>query len=410
MARAQGMTSVRRWLAIIGIGEDGLNGISHAARALIAQAALVVGGRRHLSLAHQAIVGETMCWPSPPQAAFPSILARRNSAVCVLATGDPFFYGIGSMLAQHVPLDEMICLPGLSSFSLAANRLGWALQDCATVSLHGRELEKVIPFLQPESCVLALSWNQETPRKLAKLLVDRGIGDTEIAVCEALGGKSERIRHTRADTFAFDNIHPLNLVAIRTTTSARVRSLPLTAGCPDSWFEHDGQLTKRDIRAITLATLAPHKGELLWDLGAGSGSISIEWMLAAPTNQAIAVERDQVRAERIIRNAFSFGVPNLKVIVGDTFMSLKELPPPNAIFIGGGATSKVIDGAWAALTRCGRLVVNSVSIETQAELYRCFKLLGGELKTIQVSHADPVGGLHAMRPSFPVTMWSAVKA
>jgi precorrin-6Y C5,15-methyltransferase (decarboxylating) len=399
-----------RWLSIIGIGEDGLAGLSDAARTLIAQAALVVGGRRHLDLVADAVKGETMTWPSPPQAGFPAILERRGRPVAVMATGDPFFYGIGSLLAREVPAEEMTCLPVVSAFSLAANRLGWALQDCALVTLHGRALERVLPALQPRRRVLALSWDGTTPAKLAELLVRHGFGDTRMTVCEAMGGPQERLRGVAAKEFDLTDIVPLNLVALDIPDSRGARAIPLTPGLPDDWFEHDGQLTKRDIRAVTLTALAPRRGDLLWDIGAGSGSIGIEWMLADPANRAIAIERDATRAGRIARNAASLGVPDLKIAQGAAPAALAGLLTPDAIFIGGGSTGDgVIDAAWTALPSGGRLVVNGVTIETQAELTRRFKMLGGELKTIQMSYADPVGGFHGMRPALPVTQWSVVK-
>lgn len=401
---------MRRWLSIVGIGEDGLDGLSPAARTLIAQAALVVGGKRHLALVADAVKGETLAWPRPPQAAFPAIFAHRDASVCIVATGDPFFYGIGSILAQEVPPEEILCLPGVSSFSLAASRLGWAVQDCALVTLHGRTLERIVPQFQPHARILALSWDQTTPRRLADLLVRHGFGDARITVCEALGGPRERLTRATAEAFAINGIDPLNLVAIELTASARGRAIPLAPGLPDVWFEHDGQLTKQDIRAVTLATLAPRQGELLWDIGAGSGSVGIEWMLTSPANRAVAIERDAVRAGRIARNAAALGVPDLTVVEGAAPDALRDLPRPDAVFIGGGATaSGTIDTAWAALPEGGRMVVNSVTIETQAELIRRFKTLGGSLKSIQIAHADPVGGFHGMRPAMAVTQWAATK-
>lgn len=404
------MSAVRRWLSIIGIGEDGLDGLSPAARALIAQATLVVGGRRHLSLVAGVTHGETLAWPSPPQAAFPAILARRDTSVCVVATGDPFFYGIGSLLAREVPAEQMICLPGASCFSLAASRLGWAVQDCALVTLHGRALELIVPHLQPRARILALSWDQTTPHRLASLLVRFGFGDTRITVCEAMGSPRERLRQATSDDFALDGIDPLNLVALELTDAARARVIPMAPGLPDLWFEHDGQLTKQDMRAITLAALAPRQGELLWDVGAGSGSVGIEWMLAHAANRAVAIERDAVRAGRIARNAAALGVPDLAIVEGSAPTALRGLPAPDAVFVGGGATGAgVIDTAWAALPGGGRLVVNGITIETQAALISRFRTMGGALKTIQIAQADPVGGFNAMRPAMAVTQWSVTK-
>jgi precorrin-6Y C5,15-methyltransferase (decarboxylating) len=404
------MSEVGRWLSIIGIGENGLAGLSPAARTLIAQASLVVGGRRHLSLIGEATRGKTLAWPSPPQGAFPAIRAHRGATVCVVATGDPFFYGIGSLLAREIPPEEMLCLPAASCFGLAASRLGWAVQDCALVTLHGRALERIIPYLQPRARILALSWDQTTPSRLAELLVRFGSGDARLTVCEALGGPRERVRSTAAGDFALQDIDPLNLIALELTASPGARAIPLTPGLPDAWFEHDGQLTKQDIRAITLAALAPRRGELLWDVGAGSGSVSIEWMLACPSNRAIAIERDATRAGRIARNAASLGVPGLQVIQGPAPQALRDLPRPDAVFIGGGATATgTIDAAWQALPSGGRLVVNGVTIETQAVLIDRLRTTGGSLKAIQIAHADPIGGFHAMRPAMPVTQWAVSK-
>ena len=404
------MNAPARWLSIVGIGEDGLMGLSPAARALIAQAALVVGGRRHLDLAAEAIKGETMAWPSPMGYGLPAIFARRGTPVTVLASGDPFFYGVGSVLTREVQADEIVCLPGASAFSLAAARLGWALQDCATVTLHGRALERIVPALQPNSRVMALSWDATTPGLLAGLLTKLGFGAARMTVCEAMGGPSEQLRTVVAAEFDLTGIAPLNLIALDIPAVPGARVIPLAPGLPDDWFEHDGQLTKRDIRAVTLSALAPRRGELLWDIGAGSGSISIEWMLSHPANRAIAVERDETRAGRIARNAASLGVPDLEIVQGSAPEALAKLERPDAIFIGGGGTDDgVIDAAWSALPSSGRLVANGVSIETQAELARRFKSLGGRLITIQVAEASPLGGFHGMRPALPVTQWSAVK-
>ncbi len=403
------MSAPGRWLSIVGIGEDGLDGISPAARALIKQATLVIGGRRHLALIADALTCETMAWPSPPADAFPAILARRGAAVCVVATGDPFFYGIGSLLARDVPPEEMLCIPAASSFSLAASRLGWAVQDCDLITLHGRAMERIAPHLQPRRRILALSWDASTPGRLATFLAQRGFGAARMTICEAMGGPRERLRHATADDFALEDIDPLNVIALD-IGDARGRAIPLTPGLPDAWFEHDGQLTKQDIRAVTLAALAPHPGELLWDIGAGSGAIGIEWMLTAPSNRAIAIERDPVRVERIARNAASLGTPDLSIVTGAAPAVLAALPAPGAVFIGGGVTTPgLIDAAWAALPKGGRLVANGVTLETFSVLIERIRTLGGTLKTIQIAHCDPLGGFHAMRPAMPVTQWAVTK-
>ncbi len=394
------------WLSIIGIGEDGLEGLSPAATHLLRQARLVVGGARHLALAGD-LGAETLAWPSPMESAYPAILARRGEQVCVLATGDPFFYGVGSTLMRHIGAHEMICLPAPSAFSLAASRLGWAQQDCALVTLHGRPLERIIPHLHDGARILALSWDETTPAKLAGLLTARGLGRSRLTICESLGGAGERVRDCLAQDFALDEIRPLNTIALEVAAEPGARIIPRAPGLPDDWFEHDGQITKRDIRALTLSALAPRRGELLWDVGAGSGSIGIEWMLADPANSAVAIERNDERAARIMRNAAALGTPGLRLAQGKAPDALSGLPTPDAIFIGGGATApRVLDAALQALRPGGRLVVNGVTVETQAELSHRFRALGGDLVQLQVAHAEKIGGFYGFRPAMPIVQWS----
>jgi precorrin-6B C5,15-methyltransferase / cobalt-precorrin-6B C5,C15-methyltransferase len=401
--------SCEKWLSLIGIGEDGVEALSPAARALLAQAQLVVGGARHLALAGP-LAAKTMTWPSPIAAAIPQILARRGSPVCVLASGDPFFYGAGSLLSAHVGPDEMQCLPTPSAFSLAAARLNWSLQDCCLVSLHGREFERIIPALQPRAKILCLSWDETTPPRLAKLLSRRGLGQSRITVMEAMGGPRERARATTAETFSMEGIDPLNLVAIEIAATAQSCILPVASGLADSWFETDGQLTKKEVRSIALSSLAPRRGELLWDVGAGSGSIAIEWLLCDPANQAIAIEARTDRAGRIALNALSLGVPQLEIITGTAPEAFVNLPQPQAIFVGGGASdTHLLDTAFAALPSGGRLVVNAVTLETEAELIRRFKAQGGDLVRLDVARAEPLGSFHGWRPALPVTQWSVTK-
>ncbi len=398
-----------RWLAVVGVGEDGLEGLSPAARTLLAQASFVVGGRRHLALAGP-LKAETFTWPSPIETALDVIEARRGSPVCVLASGDPFFFGVGAMLARRFRPHEMRIAPAPSAFSLAAARLGWSQQDCALLSLHGRPLEAIIPHLQPRAKILALSWDEATPAKLAGLLAARGMGASRLTVCEAMGGPRERLRSAAAQNFALDNIAALNTIALEVVCEPHARILPRSGGLPDHWFENDGQLTKREIRAMTLAALAPRRGETLWDIGAGSGSISIEWMLADPANRAIAVEMNADRAARIARNGLDFGVPHLAVVTGEAPQVMRELPPPDAVFIGGGATRPtMIERAVDALPSGGRLVVNSVTLETQAACVEHRARYGGELVQVAVAQAAPIGGFTGWEPSRPVVQWRLMK-
>ena len=403
------MTALSRWLSIVGIGEDGLEGLSPAARRLIAQASLVVGGERHLKLAALSH-GRALPWPSPIDGAMPEILARRGEPVCVLASGDPFFYGVGSLLMRHIGADEMTCLPAPSAFSLAAARLGWSLQDCATLSLHGRALEAVIPHLQPQARILALSWDGATPGRLARLLVGRGMGRSKLTICEAMGGPGERLRGALADDLAFDDIAPLNTIALEVAAARDARVISRASGLPDALFEHDGQITKREVRAMTLAALAPRRGELLWDVGAGCGSVAIEWMLCDPANRAVAIERHPARAARIARNAAALGVPGLEIVEGEAPGALARLPRPEAVFVGGGASDAgLLDHVFEALAPGGRLVVNAVTLEGQGELARMFRRRGGDLVRAEIAHADPIGRFHGWRPAMPIVQWRAEK-
>ena len=310
------MSCPRRWLAIVGIGEDGAEGLSPIARALVSDAAVVFGGKRHLALAGALIRGEACAWPSPFEHGIAAVTARRGSQICVLASGDPFHFGVGAVLAREVDPAEMVVVPAPSAFSLAAARLGWALADCTVLSLHARAVDLVRPHLQPGARLLALTSGAEGPAALAQLLAESGFGSSRLTVLEALGGPRERVRATRAAGFDLGTVDPLNTVAIEVSAAPGARVIARAAGLPDDLFEHDGQITKREVRAVTLSALAPRRGELLWDIGAGSGSVAIEWMLADATMRAVAIEADAARAARIARNAAAMGVPGLVVVHG----------------------------------------------------------------------------------------------
>jgi precorrin-6Y C5,15-methyltransferase (decarboxylating) len=398
------------WLTIIGIGEDGIDALSPTARALLCDAELVVGGRRHLTLAERLIRGERMSWSTPLADAYPAILAARGRPVAVLASGDPFCHGVGTALARVVAPPEMRCLPAPSAFALARARLGWAAETTETISFCGRKLATLAPLLQPGARVLALSADAATPAAIAAYLRERGFGASTLHVMEALGGPQERIRTAAAADFSLPDIHPLNLVALDLRAAPDARIIPLASGLPDSLFEHDGQFSRREARAVTLSFLAPRRGELLWDIGAGSGAISIEWMLRHNANRAIAIETDPNRTARIARNAESLGVPGLRIATGTAPNALAGLPAPDAVFLGGGAHRRgVIDAAWAALKPEGRLVANAVTIETEAVLLAARARLGGTLLRLSVERLDAVGAMHAYRPAMTVTQWLAVK-
>ncbi len=398
------------WLTIVGIGAEGASGLSSQARAAIEQAEFVIGGARHLALVQSLLHGRAQAWPSPFAEGVAQVLARRFEPTCVLASGDPFFFGIGSTLAPRLGRGELRCFPVPSSISLAASRLGWALQDTDVVSLHGRDLSTIVRHLQPGRRVLALSWHRGTPRELSQLLVERGFGESDLTVLEVLGTDRERVRSVRAHGFDLSEIDDLNLVALDLRADPSAFVIPQRASLQDSAFEHDGQLTKREIRALTLSALAPRVGENLWDVGAGAGSIAIEWMLSHPTCGATAIEADLKRAARIRRNALALGVPDLVVVEGDAPAALHGLPTPDAVFIGGGGgDARVFELCFASLRAGGRLVMNAVALETQASILSFYGRHGGELRRFSVETAAKLGSMTVFRPALPVMQWKVTK-
>jgi precorrin-6B C5,15-methyltransferase / cobalt-precorrin-6B C5,C15-methyltransferase len=394
---------VTPWLAIIGIGEDGLDGVSPAARGLIAGAQTIVGGARHLALV-PAGAAERLPWRSPLEASMPDIAARRGRNVVVLASGDPLCYGVGAMLARHFNADEMIVLPAPSAFALAAARLLWPLESCVALSLHGRPIDRLRLHLTPGARLLALSTDGATPGQIAALLREAGWGPSALTVLEHMGGPRER----RLDGIASDWHHPraadLNLVAIECRPGAGARALSRLAGLPDDAFAHDGQITKREVRAASLAALGPLPGELLWDVGSGCGSIAIEWLRTGPNLSAIAIERDPPRATLIAQNAAALGVPDLAIVLGAAPAALDGLAAPDAVFLGGGLRDPAIfEAAWQALRPGGRLVANAVTLEGEAALERLAGCHGGDLTRISVARAENLGEGRTLRPALAVT-------
>jgi precorrin-6Y C5,15-methyltransferase (decarboxylating) len=410
MNTAPAICTTQRWLSIVGIGEDGVEGLSSVARHLIHSAELVVGGTRHLELANNLIRGRRLAWPSPMSKAFDEIKLHRGRAVVVLASGDPFHFGVGKQLSEFVPADEFICLPQPSAFSLAAARIGWALQDTSLVTLHGRSLQGILRHIQAGARILALSWDGTTPARLAELLNARRLGQSRITILEAIGGPRERIRHATAANFDVAEIAALNTIAIEVIAEPDAAILALAPGLDDAFFEHDGQLTKREIRAVTLSSLEPRQSELLWDVGLGAGSVAIEWLLRHPSLRAIGIEARSDRAERAARNAASLGAPELEIVHGHAPEALGGLARPDAVFIGGGMMDDgVFEAVWEALKPGGRLVANAVSLETEARLADYFQHFGGELVRLQVARAERVGTMSGWRPAMPVTQWRVRK-
>ncbi|WP_030856592.1 bifunctional cobalt-precorrin-7 (C(5))-methyltransferase/cobalt-precorrin-6B (C(15))-methyltransferase [Streptomyces sp. NRRL S-37] len=399
-------------VTVVGIGADGWRGLAEPSRAELRRAEVLVGGPRQLDLLPAECAGERVAWPSPLRPAVPRLLAAHaGRRIAVLASGDPMFYGIGRALAEEA--DAVRVLPHPSSVSHAAARLGWPLEDAEVVTLVGRPTARLAAALHDGRRLLVLSADATTPGQVAEFLRDRGFGPSRMRVLEQLGGDRER---TTAETTADDWARtqqpgdPLNIVAVECRRAPDALRLGAVPGLPDEAYEHDGQLTKRHIRAATLGALAPAPGELLWDIGGGSGSIAIEWMRTHPSCRAVTVERDPVRAERILRNAERLGAPGLKVVTGAAPAALTGLPTPDAVFVGGGLTAPgLLDACWAALPRGGRLVANTVTLESEALLADAHRRHGGELVRLAVAHAVPVGGFTGWRQAMPVTQWAVQK-
>jgi precorrin-6Y C5,15-methyltransferase (decarboxylating) len=386
------------------MGDDGFAGLGKTARRALIDASVIYGGERHLAMLPVCLSAAREPWPHPFDIA--PVLARRDTPVCVLASGDPMFYGVGATLARHVPADELRVLPAPSSVSLAAARLGWALQDVATVSLVGRPLAALQMHLHDGARVFVLSADGATPAAVAAWLVERGFGATRMIVMEHLGSASERIVDARAHDWSIGESAALNLIALDCRRDAPdAPRLALTPGLPDDAYRHDGQLTKRDVRALTLGRLAPAPGELLWDVGAGCGSIGIEWMRAHASCRAIAIEANGERQRFIEHNRDALGVPGLQLVVGKAPDALQGLPAPDAIFIGGGVTAQgVLDGCWGALKQGGRLIANAVTLEGEAALVAWRAQNGGTLTRIALAEAQPLGGFETWRAALPITL------
>ena len=410
--RVRIFTAMSSWLTVVGMGDDGPDGLAPAARAVVEQARVVVGGQRHLDLLGQG-EHERIPWPKP----FGTLneilerLHRRGHAVCVLATGDPTCHGVGSILAERFGTDEVRIIPAPSAFSLARARLGWAAQRVQTVSLHGRPPALLHPFIQPGVRLLALSSNAGTPGEVARMLRGRGYGGSRLTVLSHLGGAKERLHAATADSYrANDAVADLNTLAIECVADPGAVLAPRTPGLADDLFEHDGQLTKREVRAITLAALGPVPGQLLWDIGAGCGSIGIEWMRAHPDCRAVAIEPDAGRIEMIAANGAALGTPGIEVVKGRAVAALEGLSAPDAVFVGGGITEPgLLDRCWSALAAGGRLVANVVSVEGEAILDRWHRAYGGSLTRIAITRCEPLGRYRGWRPLMPVTQLAATK-
>ncbi|NMZ33413.1 precorrin-6y C5,15-methyltransferase (decarboxylating) subunit CbiE [Pseudomonas proteolytica] len=396
------------WLTVVGIGEDGFKGLGRNARHALLRASRIIGGQRQLDLLPVCIRAERELWPSPFSLA--PLLARRFEPICVLASGDPMFYGVGASLARQVPADELLILPAPSSVSLAAARLGWPLQDVVTLSVVARPVAALNAHLASGVRLLVLSNDGQSPAAIAAMLRSSGFGPSRLSVFEHLGGSAERRIDGNAESWQDPPVAALNLIAIDCLADANTPRLSRLAGLPDAAFKHDGQLTKRDVRAMTLARLAPAPGELLWDVGAGSGSIGIEWMRAHPSCRALAIEADAGRQQLIEHNRDALGVPGLHLIRGSAPQALAGLEAPDAIFIGGGVTRDgVLDTCWQHLRPGGRLVANAVTLQSEMTLMNWRAQHGGELTRIHVAQAQPLGEFDTWRQALPITLLEVIK-
>lgn len=400
------------WLTVIGIGDDGLASLTDRAKGLIQDSDLIIGGARHLALIPD-YQGERLVWRQPLERTLVDIEAHRGQKVVVLASGDPMWFGVGNLLARTFDHHDMQVVPTISSFSLAAARLSWSLSDVETLSLHNQPTSILRRYLMPGAKLIVLTKNSDTAHVVANLLVEQGFAPSQMVVFEHLGGEKERRIEATADSWSAKDIAALNILAIECSPSPSAHTAySLVPGLPDDVFESDGMLTKREVRATTLARLLPIPGQCLWDVGAGSGAIAIEWLRCLKRGRAVAIERDEARAGRIISNAEQLGTPELKIIHGTAPACLDDhLPAPDAIFIGGGITAdSMLDHCWHALKSGGRLVANVVTLEGERMLLDWQAKRGGDLVRIAISRAEKVGPYQGWRPAMPVTQYAVVKS
>ncbi|GGL68858.1 bifunctional cobalt-precorrin-7 (C(5))-methyltransferase/cobalt-precorrin-6B (C(15))-methyltransferase [Wenxinia marina] len=395
------------WLHVVGIGEDGLDGLTPATRAVVEAAEVILGGDRHHVLSG-AVSAERIAWPSPFDAMIDTIRGLKGRRAVVLVTGDPLWFSVGARIGRAIPPAEIVYHPQLSAFQLAAARMGWSLADCETLTVHGRPVEQMIAFIQPDARLLILTTGAETPARIARFLTERGFGRSPMSVLAAMGGPQETRFDGTAETWDFD-VPAFNTLAVECVAAPDAALLPRVPGLDDALFRSDGTMTKREVRAATVAKLMPMRGALLWDVGTGSGSVAIEWMRAARYARAIGIEPRADRRAMAAENALALGAPGLRLVEGEAPGALDGLEPPDAVFLGGGLSETVFSAAWAALRPLGRLVANAVTLESEATLMDLHARHGGDLVRLSVARAEEVGRYRGWRASMPVTQWSLVK-
>lgn len=395
------------WLHIVGIGEDGMDGLLPVTRAVVEAAEVILGGDRHHALAG-SVIAERIAWPSPFSAMIDTIQGLRGKRAVVLVTGDPLWFSVGARIGRAVDPSEIVYHPQLSAFQLAAARMGWSLPDVETLTVHGRPIEQMIAFIQPDARLLILTTGAETPAQIAAFLTERGFGGSKMTVLAAMGGQDEARFDGNADSWDHE-VPAFNTLAVECVAAPDAALLPRVPGLADNLFQSDGTMTKQEVRAATVAKLMPMRGALLWDIGCGSGSVAIEWMRAARYARAFGIEPRADRRAMAAANALALGTPKLELIEGEVPAALDGLAAPDAIFIGGGLSRETFDAAWTALRPLGRLVVNAVTLESETVLIALHKEFGGDLVRLSVHRAEPVGRLTGWRPAMPVTQWSLVK-
>lgn len=395
------------WLHIVGIGEDGMDGLLPATRAVVEAAEVIVGGERHHELS-AAVTAERLAWPSPFDALIGMLQELKGKRVVVLATGDPLWFSVGARIGREIDPSELVYHPQVGAFQLAAARMGWSMADLETLTVHGRPVEQMIAFIQPDARLLILTTGSETPGKIAAFLTARGFGKSKMTVLANMGGEEEQRFDGVAEGWDHE-VPPFNTLAVDCIAAPDAALLPRVPGLADDLFQNDGTMTKQEVRAATLAKLMPMRGALLWDIGTGCGSVAVEWMRSASYAQAIGIEPRADRRSMAAANALALGVPKLQLVDGTVPAALQNLPAPDAVFIGGGLSRETFEFAWEALRPLGRMVANAVTIESEATLIALQKDYGGELVKISVERAEAIGPLSGWKPLRTVTQWSLIK-
>ncbi|MDG1861219.1 MAG: precorrin-6y C5,15-methyltransferase (decarboxylating) subunit CbiE [SAR324 cluster bacterium] len=412
----------KKWLRIIGIGEDGWDDLAADSKELLYEAEIVFGGERHLKMIPEDWEGERIVWPSPIRDAVTKIVSWRpaesgsGKIVAVMASGDPLCYGIAAKLLRHLPIEEIWIKPALTTFSLICSRVGWSLPDVETLTIHGRPVEMLHPFVQPGAKLLVLNKDEGSPKQTAKLLNARGFGKSRITVLEHLGGIKERQFSGKADSWTHPEGATLNAMALECIPESNATILSRIPGLPDEAFFHDGQLTKREIRAVSLSRLMPVVDQVLWDVGAGCGSVAIEWMRTSPRCRAVAIEKSKSRLKLIKQNSQELGVPMLQIISGSAPEVLGDLPAPDAVFIGGGLSSgNLLETCWNALKPGGRLVANAVTLEGEQKLLQWQNKnsgksgASGDLTRLSISRAEKIGRFQGWKEIRSVIQLAVIK-